>query len=280
MGSVDRFDVEAVLGAWDQASLIGQIERLPGLTNRTFRVSLGETVVVVRLPGVGTSAYIDRGAELDNATSASALGIGASILFAEHGAMITTFLEGRTLTPSILRDESTMVERAGRLLKQVHTASGDFSARFDPVTIIVAHRSGLTDISGATDLAIAQVLDLDRPTRLVPSHNDPWPENFLDSGDELHLLDWEYSAMNEPAWDLADLIVEADLDGAGRRCLLAAYSGADVDPALGDRVDQLCPVTDLLWGLWALIQERDGNEAEDFATYGHRRLDRAADSLH
>ena len=113
------------------------------------------------------------------------------------------------------------------------------------------------------------------PDHLVPCHHDPWPENFVDADAGLRLLDWEYSAMGDPAWDLADVVVEAALDPAATDRLLASYSDGEVSPALRDRVAALGPVTDLLWGLWALVQSRDGNQAMDYATYGRDRIRRA-----
>ena len=46
------------------------------------------------------------------------------------------------------------------------------------------------------------------PAALVPCHNDPWPGNLLDADGpdgRIYLIDWEYSGMNDPMWDLADL---------------------------------------------------------------------------
>jgi thiamine kinase-like enzyme len=112
----------------------------------------------------------------------------------------------------------------------------------------------------------------DGPQR--PCHNDTWPPNFIDDGSVLHLLDWEYSGMNDPAWDLADLSVEAGLDEAAEAHLLATY-GTGHDPGLPARVAALKPVTDLLWGLWALVQHAVGHPADDFEAYGSARLARA-----
>ncbi len=88
-----------------------------------------------------------------------------------------------------------------------------------------------------------------------------------------------YSAMSDPAWDLADVAVEADLDDDGVEHLLAAYGDEKLDRDLRRRVEALGPVTDVVWGLWAFVQEANGNRAEDFATYGRVRLDRAARTL-
>ena len=83
--------------------------------------------------------------------------------------------------------------------------------------------------------------------------------------------------MNDPAWDLADLSVEADLDGESERGLLDAYGGDD--PQLMHRVALLKPVADLLWSTWSLAERAAGSTADDFARESERRLARAERSL-
>jgi thiamine kinase-like enzyme len=58
----------------------------------------------------------------------------------------------------------------------------------------------------------------------VPSHCDPVLENLLLASRRLWLIDWEYSAMASPYWDLALLCNEAGFDLAQSRRLLQAYS--------------------------------------------------------
>jgi thiamine kinase-like enzyme len=272
----ERAEIEGVLAEWDRSVVVGSIGRLSGLTNRIFQVRAGEGTVAVRLPGLGTDAYIDRRAELHNARLMSMLGIGATILYSVDGALVTTFLAGRVLSPEILRDERDALDRVARLLRQVHDSTRPFASVFDPATIIAGHRAGLADVPPGTDALIARLGRHAPPAHLVPCHHDPWPENFIDTAPGLRLLDWEYSAMGDPAWDLADVVVEADLGPEAIDRFLASYSGGAVDPALPGRVARLAPVTDLLWGLWALVQHRDGNDAMDYATYGRHRIGRAA----
>lgn len=271
----ERAEIEGVLAAWDTAVVVGSIKRLSGLTNRTFEVTAGEVTVVVRLPGLGTDAYIDRRAELHNARIMSVLGIGATTQHAAGGALVTTFLAGRVLSPEILREEPDVLERVARLLRRVHDSTQPFASVFDPATVIASHRASLADVPAGTDDLIDQFGQLAAPARLVPCHHDPWPENFVDTATGLRLLDWEYSAMGDPAWDLAEVMVEAALDPAAINQFLACYSGGAVDPTLQARAADLTPVTDLLWGLWALVQHRDGNDAMDYATYGRNRIERA-----
>ena len=52
------------------------------------------------------------------------------------------------------------------------------------------------------------------PGALAPCHCDPLAENFLDTGARMWIVDWEYSGMNDPMWDLGDLSVEGGFDQA------------------------------------------------------------------
>ena len=63
-------------------------------------------------------------------------------------------------------------------------------------------------------------------SRSTPCHCDPLAENFLDTGERMWIVDWEYSGMNDPMWDLGDLSVEASLRPTPRRrCSLAYFGG-------------------------------------------------------
>src|SRR3546814_3886901 len=55
------------------------------------------------------------------------------------------------------------------------------------------------------------------PLPLAPCHCDPLCENFLDDGRRMWIVDWEYSGMNDPLWDLGDVSVEAGFDAAQDR---------------------------------------------------------------
>src|SRR5437016_3024182 len=59
--------------------------------------------------------------------------------------------------------------------------------------------------------SVRQALDK-HPAALAPCHCDPLSENFLDDGKRMWVVDWEYSGMNDPLWDLGDMSVEAGFD--------------------------------------------------------------------
>ena len=88
------------------------------------------------------------------------------------------------------------------------------------------------------------------------------------------IVDWEYSGMNDPLWDLGDLSVEAHMSEEQENEMLYAYFGQAPTQAQKGRVIIYKAMCDLLWTLWGLIQHADKNPAEDFWAYSIERFER------
>ena len=65
---------------------VAEVERLGGLTNRVYRVRAGGEPLVLRIPGEGTEAYIDREVEAVNARAAAAAGVSPEVLYVDPRA--------------------------------------------------------------------------------------------------------------------------------------------------------------------------------------------------
>lgn len=256
--------------------------RLGGLTNRVFR--LGE--VVLRLPGKGTEAYIDRANEAVAAQGAAAAGVGPAVIWADAatGVMATRFVPGAvTMTPAAFRDRDGAAARAGAAFARLHRSGAVFPFRFELFSMIdrylavlaprdVALPEGYHDVVAEADAVRAALARV--PLPLAPCHCDPLCENFLDTGERMWIVDWEYSGMNDPMWDLGDLSVEAGMDEAQEEAMLAGYFGGEARAADRGRMVAYKAMCDLLWTLWGLIQLSDGNPADDFRAYADGRFAR------
>src|SRR3546814_14100901 len=88
------------------------------------------------------------------------------------------------------------------------------------------------------------------------------------------IVDWEYSGMNDPLWDLGDVSVEAGFDAAQDREMMEAYCGGAPSPALMGRMVNYKALCDLLWTLWGLIQHADGTTVDDSWAYAVNRCTR------
>jgi thiamine kinase-like enzyme len=259
--------------------------RLGGLTNINYRVDHNGESFVVRMPGAKTDEFINREAEEFAAVSAAAAGVNTDVLFfAVDGLMVTRFVaNSMTMNSSRFRDHGA-VARAGRLIRQLHQNAERFKSEFNVFSLIDSYKSNLDRKSSPMPARYEEAVPLVAATRealgsmvvaLVPSHCDPLCENFLDTGERMFLIDFEYAGNTDPMWDLADLSVEAGFNRIQDQRLLEAYFGGVPKAADVGRMVAFKAMCDVLWALWGKVQDVNGNQAEDFARYADHRLSRA-----
>lgn len=271
---------------FEGAGVGAEITRLGGLTNLVHRVDLDGLSVIVRIPGEGTEEYIDRKIEAHNARAAARAGVSPEVLHAvpETGLMISEAVpEIETMTPALFASRNGAPGRAGAALAKLHNSGEAFEFRFelfamidDYLALLATKDVDLPEGYHHVVAAAAPVKDAlagaDLP--LAPCHCDPLCENFLDDGKVMWIVDWEYSGMNDPLWDVGDLAVEAEMDAAQEAELMRAYFGREPSAAETGRMVIYKAMCDLLWTLWGLIQHADDNPAEDFWAYATGRFER------
>ncbi|WP_238739300.1 MULTISPECIES: choline kinase family protein [Pseudomonas] len=270
---------------------IKSITRLGGLTNRVFRVETTSGVFCLRLPGEGTEEYIDRGHECVAAKEAARVEVSAPVEFFDirTGVSLTRFMEEVvTMTPQLFQSRQGAIARAGKALRQLHTSDAQFASHFDMFKMLDGYTKILAQKSAKVPAgydAILEILEKARaaleafPVDLAPCHCDPLCENFLDTGDRMIIVDWEYSGMNDPMWDIADLIIEAELGPKAEKELLHAYFNGEPSPVELGRIVIFKALCDLLWSLWGLIQHANRNPADDFWAYGNKRFQRCRELM-
>ena len=158
---------------------------------------------------------------VDGARVAAEAGVGAEVLHfdADSGLMLTRYLDGCiTMSPELFKSRPRAPARAAEVLKRMHGCGREFRFRFELFAMIDEYLGLLAKLEAplpdgyhevVTEAgAVRQALDA-TPATLVPCHCDPLSENFLDDGARMWIVDWEYSGMNDPLWDLGDLSVEA-----------------------------------------------------------------------
>ena len=261
------------------------VTRLAGLTNINYLVTVGDERFVLRLPGAGTSEYIDRTAEDVAARSAAAAGVNAEVVFfdAVDGLMVTRFIDGAvTMSAERFRDVGA-VARAGQAFRKLHTTAAPFAVDFKLFEMIDDYKRLLAEKGTALPDGYAEAEAQADATRraleatarpLVPSHCDPLCENFLDTGDRMVVIDYEYSGNNDPMWDLGDLSVEGLFGPEQDTALLRAYFDGEPPAHEFGRMVAYKAMCDLLWTLWGVIQHANGNPVDDFWAYAVGRFQR------
>ena len=262
-----------------------ELEPLSSLTNATYKVTANGPTYTLRLPGKDTYEYVDRAAEEHNALIMAAAGVNAKVLYfdATDGTMLSEFVEGDTMNDERFKRDSESPARVALALKRVHHLGPVFKSRFDVFSMIEIYLDILRTLGAPLPedyhwveqraRAVRRALDAS-PIPLSPCHNDPWPGNLLDAGGRLYIIDWEFSGMNDPLWDLGDLSVEAGFGPKQDLAMMETYYGAAAPLALYSRLALYKALSDLLWALWGLIQHAIDNPRNDFLTYALGRLRR------
>ena len=267
-----------------------QATRLAGLTNVNYLVDCGDERFVVRLPGDGTSEYIDRAVESVAAANAARAGVNAPVEYFDptDGLMVTRYIDGAATMSAEGFQDLAAVARAGIAFRLLHDRSDLFAVDFRLSAMIDEYKALLAakgaQLPSGYDAAVRRAGEALRvlatqPAALVACHCDPLCENFLDTGDRMYIIEYEYSVNNDPMWDLGDLSVEGEFGREQDAVLLRAYFGGDPPPDQAGRMVAYKALCDVLWTLWGLIQHVNDNPAEDFEAYARRRLTRGFDLM-
>ncbi len=265
----------------------GPVEPEPitgGITNVNFAVGDAGQRYFVRvgedIPVHGVMRFNETAA----ARAAEAAGVSPAVIYTEPGIIVTRFVEGRTLGPEEVRDEA-MLARILPLLKRCHREIP--SHLRGPVLIFwVFHvirdyaaslREGRSRSVGLLPDLLGRAGRLEEavgPVELVFGHNDLLAANFIDEGERLWLVDWDYAGFNSPLFDLGGLASNNELDAAQERWLLEAYFERPADADLLRRYQAMKCASLLRETLWSMVSEIHSSLDVDYVAYTQENLER------
>ncbi|MEX1278905.1 MAG: choline/ethanolamine kinase family protein, partial [Chloroflexota bacterium] len=259
-----------------------------GLTNVNYAVTVDGERMFVRVPGADTNVLaVDRMNELHNTRAAAATGIGARVVHSlpEYGVIILEWIDGRTMSNEAFAERG-MAARVAPSLRRLH-AGPRFLHDFDMFRLTerylrVVDERAIPIPAGYRD-RIGRLPELEaalrtRPLPSVPCHNDLLAENYLDDGNQLRIVDYEYSGNGDPTFELGNTCQELGWDAGRVELLCAAYFSA-ATPALLARMRLNMIMSDVGWTLWAAIQARISTLEFDFEAWAEVRWARAAAGL-
>jgi thiamine kinase-like enzyme len=282
--------IEEVLGrvALWRGQEVSVSELSGGLTNTNHLVEAGADRYVVRIPGASTELLaVDRTNERHNAAAAATTGVSPRILevLEDLNVMVIEYIEGTTMSAERLRNRE-MAPRIASSLRRLHAAPRflkDFDMfRLTEFYLNVCAEHDVRIPEGFEDHR-ADVAEIERalghrPLPTVPCHNDLLAENYIDDGEQLWIVDFEYSGNNDPTFELGDTAQECGFDPDLRAILCEAYFG-EATAALLARMDLQAVMADVGWTLWAAIQARISSIDFDFWGWAEERWGRAAEAF-
>jgi thiamine kinase-like enzyme len=261
------------------------VELAGGLTNQNLRVTTEDgDYVVRRFRGDAELLGIDRDAEHHDTLAAAEAGVGAPVVDyrPDLGVLVIGYLDGTTYDNASFAGPGVLA-RVADACRRLHAGprfAGDFDMFARQGRYLRTVRDRAYPLAPGYD-------ELDEPfhrveralavhaTRTVPCNNDLLAGNFVDDGDRLWLIDYEYAGNNDWSFELGNISTECDLDDEQVEELVTAYVGR-TSPSRLARVRLQALVSAYGWSLWGVIQASASRIEFDFDAWAQERLDKAA----
>lgn len=254
------------------------------MTNLNFKVVDGEDAYVVRLGEDDPLHLISRANEIASCKAAQRIGVSPELVYHEPGMLVVRFVEGKVFEEADVRDNNNL-QRIIDVLRRFHR---EVPAQFDQVPVMFwvfqvlrhyhnliasgesshhARLDELAQIATALETAVGAV-------EIVFGHNDLLAANFIDDGEKIWLIDFDYAGFNSPLFDLSNLASNNELDAGLEQAMLEQYFGAELDSRqLGSYHAMKCASL-LRETMWSMVSELHSRVDMDFAEYTAMNLAR------
>ncbi len=255
-----------------------------GITNRNYKVVTPSKIVVVRLSDAESSALaIDRDNEHLNSIAAAMSGAGAPVIeyLPAVGALAVGWIEGRTFVEADVR-EAANLPRIAQACRMLHAGPRfvcdfnmfDIQARYLSLVQAKGYRLPERYLEFMPKFELMRRAMDRHPEPTVPCNNDLLAGNFIDDGERLWLIDYEYSGNNEASFELGNIWSESTLPDELLEVLVSSYwGGAPASKVARARLWGLA--SKYGWTLWASIQAAISPIAFDYWGWGMEKYERA-----
>ena len=280
---MEKIIKEKISSLLSQEEEVLSVEQLGGMTNQNYLVKTTNKQYIVKFFGKGTEKLINRQDEKYNLELLKDLDLDVkNYLFdIEAGIKVNEYIESAiTLDSTSIK---TKFDKIAPILQTIHASGKELRGEFAPFEEIKKYESLIEEkIPYANYEAVREeVFSLEK--RLADlgvdrksCHIDLVPENFIESPQgRLYLIDWEYSSMNDPMWDLAALFLESEFTRQEEEAFLSYYE-SEQTPVSREKISIYKILQDAIWSLWTVYKEEQG---ADFGDYGVTRYQRAVKGL-
>ena len=259
------------------------VEQLGGMTNQNYLVKTTNKQYIVKFFGKGTEKLINRQDEKYNLELLKDLDLDVkNYLFdIEAGIKVNEYIESAiTLDSTSIK---TKFDKIAPILQTIHSSGKELRGEFAPFEEIKKYESLIEEKIPYTNYEAVREEVFSLEKRLADlgvdrksCHIDLVPENFIESPQgRLYLIDWEYSSMNDPMWDLAALFLESEFTSQEEEAFLSRYE-SEQTPVSREKIAIYKILQDAIWSLWTVYKEEQG---ADFGDYGVSRYQRAIKGL-
>jgi thiamine kinase-like enzyme len=252
-----------------------------GITNHNFTVEVDGERFVLRIGGRDTDLLgIDRRAEEAAARMAASIGVGPEVVAVvePEGYLVTRFIEGTRVPPERMR-ASEVIAAVAASVRAIH-AGPPIPGRFDSHRVVEAY----ADTAAARGVRLPDAfewahawsarIEAARGTRpAVPCHDDLLNANFIDDGERIRIVDWEYAGLGDRFFDLGNFSVKHDFGDGEDEVLAASYFG-EVRRADLAAIRVMRFMGAFFEAMWGVVQQGISDLDIDFVAYANENFDR------
>jgi thiamine kinase-like enzyme len=268
-----------------RASQILEVEKLSGgITNRNYKITTGADCYVLRLGGNETQYLgIDRKNEYECSYLASQAGIAPKpVAYLEpEGYILAEFISGRGIPADEIGTQEN-IQGVVESMKTYHSLAY-FPGSFAPFRVAEEYTRTAREFNVRLPTGIEKYLKTSteiekamygsRPLDLRPCHNDLLNGNFIDDGQRIRILDWEYAGMGDIFFDLGNFAIQHEFSAEQDETLLRAYFTTPSDSQRA-RQKLMKIMSDLREAMWAQVQIGVSKLDFDYAGYGRKYFER------
>lgn len=246
-----------------------------GLTNLSFRFEAAGKTYVYRHPGAGTDEIINRESETFSQDVARRLGIDDTFIHEDpvEGWKLSAFIGG--CEPFDYHNDDHL-RRSMEIARRLHgcgeVSPWDFDVYQKAVEIVgMLHSKPFEDFDELSAMA-AELYDDVCADGVEPClcHNDFYEPNFLVKGEEMYLIDWEYSAMSDYASDLGTFVCCSDYDIDDALRAFRFYFGREPTPEEARHCLAYVGISAYYWFVWALYKDASGEPVGEWLYLWYR----------
>lgn len=255
-----------------------------GITNANFVVDDAGERYFVRVGDDIPLHGIMRFNELAASRAAFEAGISPEVVHHEPGAIVLRFIDGATLQPEDVT-KPAYLERIVPLIKKCHDeipnyfrgpalAFWVFQVLRDYANTLRQGESRMVPELPRLMQAASTLEESVGPVRLVFGHNDLLAANFIDDGERLWLVDWDYAGFNSSLFDLGGLASNNELSPEQEDWLLETYFETPADDELRRRYAAMKCASLLRESMWSMVSEIHSDIDFDYVAYTTENLER------
>jgi len=281
MASSQSHDIIRALPIWS-----GDVDIAPltgGLSNEGYIATHDGVRHVVRLGDDIPVHHVSRENEVMASRAAHAAGFAPQLIHHQPGLLVFQFIDGKTFGEA---DVNANTPRIVDMMKEFHQRMPHHvggPGRLFWVFHIIRDYARTLEVAGSRFtgdlsrfLAWCDAYEAAQPPLpIVYGHSDLLPANFIDDGEKLWLIDYEYAAYSTPLFDLANLASNAQFTTEQDDALLERYFDAKPTEDMQHALSAMKCASLLREAMWSMVSEHHLNApGVDYAAYSDENMER------